>query len=145
VADAFVVASVEGVGRLGKADVLIKVTPPAEYEMRTVVYIRHSSAHGCFVVEGEAYQSIASEIEAQAVDFLIKEVEPVADFFFELFGVLFGAFGLVKDKVGFVLAFDAEGAPVGQKMEFFAGYLEDVVCVRGGVRCSQPSRSCGGL
>src|SRR5215471_2462379 len=94
--------------------------------MRTFVYIRHRSAHGCFVVEGEAYQSIASEIEAQAVDVLIKEVEPVADFFFKLFGVLFGAFGLVKNKVGFILAFDAKGAPVREKMGFLGGNLQDI-------------------
>jgi len=43
---------------------------------------------------------------------VFKEVEPVADLFFELFGVFFGAFGLVKNEVGFALAFDAEGAPV---------------------------------
>ena len=43
---------------------------------------------------------------------MFKEVEPVADLFFKLFRVLFGAFGLVENKEGFALAFDAEGAPV---------------------------------
>ena len=57
---------------------------------------------------------------------MIKEVEPVADFFFELFGVFFGAFGLVKNKEGFALALDAKGAPVRKKIGFAGGYLEDV-------------------